>query len=1151
MDLARSFLQPVAKAALAPPATPTRHKVPTTTSNHFLSLLFFHESNSWPTATLVDDEQLKNFQLLKRTFASILAGLVRDRSHRQLVLLCPVQQSLIGSDALSKQEWEWGGIDEEFIMSHIVRVPDRDCPLTKGLSVNTLNGKSLIVTDTTVTTAKGFKILKQARLLSEQVFYDNEGRGWIIQYIDRPLVGMPQEDTSINIGSTPGSPEVNRYENERFATISNHSPQPESQHASRTSRGSRFRSNHYHAVGVGATHRDTRKRPKSQPTLNFSIVLQRFSGISSRLEQLIMKFNDQAMTKSDLDDIRATVDSLLTDGVDLFNQADPSALTALLDEYGATFEDLDQLLESHIMNSTYDIVFFKITAQMKQNDWDLVEAMRELQNLDLGQVGLPETQQHYQCLVSGLNEFQSMGILRTPREKLECLVRTVRVASTLSGGADVLIPILLLTVLRSGISNLASNIYYMKNFLLFGDSSRGEYGYSLSTLEAVSRYIPSHSKQLSPLSKRNQTYWEKVCTGDLEGIKEIYATTSERNEVPSLTQPPPSLLRTQSAVSLESFSDVSVGSGVLNTSSASQLRSRDGEGNDAVLLACKSQQMDVLRYLLEVQSNSIDISNYEGRTPLMVSVDVENVEMIKLVLQIIATRDRSVLDKQDVLGNTAVHVCVSKGNSTILGELLKADADLGLPNNEGDTPLIIAAKLHNTDEKYGEIVSMLASAMKVDDLNRKNNSGDTALHFITDPILIGNLASYGANPEIENYSGWTPLLKWTLHDNVPVVQGLLDTNRVDTLITDSRGYTPLHMACLRGNLEMVKMLQVHTPIDLQSTIDGSTPLQLACQSGSASVVDFLLRSGANPQLRDWSNESPADMTNDAAILEMLDNAMLFWDRKNDRPMAKIVAASVDTKGNGKADNGKAVSSSAGKRVIRVVRGTMEQDGKVRYIVKSGSTLDPSTIVTMPRTLEEFQFLRENLLVEGPDACIPSLEGFYPPYLLSPSRPSKTVLSISARRLDMFLNYLSNHPVLANHELVWEFMLMPELQQDVILERSRTKQLNAIDSIFDNFPRTIENLENEETYFKHFKDEILNLDAAIQQVKRCARKLSRSAQDVPQQLEIFAEVLGRSHEISFGNKGDHLQAMRAIASTQTTMHLSDIDSLGNLLKIFHS
>lgn len=85
---------------------------------------------------------------------------------------------------------------------------------------------------------------------------------------------------------------------------------------------------------------------------------------------------------------------------------------------------------------------------------------------------------------------------------------------------------------------------------------------------------------------------------------------------------------------------------------------------------------------------------------------------------------------------------------------------------------------------------------------------------------------------------------------------------------------------------------------------------------------------------------------------------------------------------------------------------------------------------MPRSLDDFRFLRENLLVECPDACIPSLEGFFSPFLLSPSRPSKTSLAISARRLDMFLNYLSDHPVLANHELVWEFMLMPELQVQV-------------------------------------------------------------------------------------------------------------------------
>lgn len=57
---------------------------------------------------------------------------------------------------------------------------------------------------------------------------------------------------------------------------------------------------------------------------------------------------------------------------------DPKALSALLDEYGVTVDILDQLLENYIMNSTYDIVFFKITSHLKQQDWELAEAIREL-----------------------------------------------------------------------------------------------------------------------------------------------------------------------------------------------------------------------------------------------------------------------------------------------------------------------------------------------------------------------------------------------------------------------------------------------------------------------------------------------------------------------------------------------------------------------------------------------------------------------------------------------------------------------------------------------------------------------------------------------------------------------------------------------------
>ncbi|KAI9232630.1 MAG: hypothetical protein BYD32DRAFT_427902 [Podila humilis] len=1136
MDLAAIFSPATSSQAHPSPSSSSPalgrqlRPAPTTTSNYFLSLLFFQDSNSLPTASLVPHEQHKNFQFLRRSFEAVLASMVRDRHRRQLVILCPVQQSLMGFNSVSKLEWEWGGIDEEFISSHIVQVPERDHPAAKSLTVSTLNGRSLILTDTTVTTAKGFKQLKQARLVAEKIFYDNEGRGWVVHFIDRPLVGISHDGSPVN--SNPGSPSIQ----DARRTLQP-SPQPPGSPSSNIQeiptrhRRNRQRSGYYYS---GAN--DTMRKIRSRPILTLQLALQRFPGVSQKLEQLIMTFNDSTMFKSDLKEIRSSVDKLLIDSVALLNQLNANALAALLEEYRASVNTLDQLLENYIMNSTYDIVFFKVTLFLKQQDWDLAEAIRELRNLDLGQVGLPDTPQYHQALVSALNEFQSIGVLRTPEEKLNCLIQSIRVTSNLSGGADDLIPTLLLTVLRSGISNLASNLYYMKNFVLFDDTSRGEYGYSLSTLEAVSRYIMSHVKQLAPISAKNQIYWETVCAGDIDGMQQFTSDGSEIN----ITSPP-GLTRRLSTASFGSSSDQSINSTLQMALSASPMHSRDAEGNNSVLLACKSQQLGMLRHLLESPNYTVEIANYGGTTPLMLAAILNNLEMARIVLE--HTKDKGYINRQDVLGNSAVHLCVAGVGLEMLEELLKSDPDLGQPNNEGDTALIIATKQIERTTVHGSMASLLGQRMKKQDFDRQNNSGDTALHFVSEPALIVDLVTRGADPSVDNYAGWTPLLKWALHDNTPAVRTLLETKKVDVLMTDSRGYTPLHMACLRGNLEMATMLKAHTPIDIQSNIDGSTPLQLACQSGSLSVVEYLLQEGANPELRDWTNESPADMTSDSAILDRLDNAMLFWDSRS------IQDTRTKEKGKGQVTSQTDTTSKPSTRVIRVVRGTMEQDGKVRYIVKSGNTSDKSTIVTMPRSLDDFKFLRQTLLLEGPDACIPSLEHFYSPFLLSPSRPSKAVLTISTRRLDMFLNYLSDHPVLGDHELVWEFMLMPELQRDMIMGRSQCKQESLVDSIFDNYPPVVDDLEHEEKYFEHLNSEILRLESAVQLVRKCSRKLSRSTQDVPQQLNILGKVLNCADLVTFDNKGEYVSAIKAIAATQTMMHTSDIESLGNLFEDF--
>lgn len=160
-----------------------------------------------------------------------------------------------------------------------------------------------------MTTAKGFKQLKQARLVAEKIFYDNEGRGWVVHFIDRPLVGISQDGSPVN--SNPGSPSIQDARRTRQP-----SPQPPASPSSNIQetptrrRRNRQRSGYYYSGPY-----DIRRKIRSRPILTLQLALQRFPGVSQKLEQLIMTFNDFTMFKNDLKEIRLSVDKLLIDSV--------------------------------------------------------------------------------------------------------------------------------------------------------------------------------------------------------------------------------------------------------------------------------------------------------------------------------------------------------------------------------------------------------------------------------------------------------------------------------------------------------------------------------------------------------------------------------------------------------------------------------------------------------------------------------------------------------------------------------------------------------------------------------------------------------------------------------------------------------------------
>lgn len=121
---------------------------------------------------------------------------------------------------------------------------------------------------------------------------------------------------------------------------------------------------------------------------------------------------------------------------------------------------------SYIMDLTYDVLFFKITQLLLPQDKKLGQALDSMEHLDYSQIGLPASITDARTRVrSAILVFERIGSFRTPGEKLDCLLTTV---SNLTENhdsfidSDSLIPLLLMTLIKSKVPHLTANLIYMK-----------------------------------------------------------------------------------------------------------------------------------------------------------------------------------------------------------------------------------------------------------------------------------------------------------------------------------------------------------------------------------------------------------------------------------------------------------------------------------------------------------------------------------------------------------------------------------------------------------------------------------------------------------------------------------------------------------------
>lgn len=230
-------------------------------------------------------------------------------------------------------------------------------------------------------------------------------------------------------------------------------------------------------------------------------------------------------------------------------------------------------------------------------------------------------------------------------------------------------------------------------------------------------------------------------------------------------------------------------------------------------------------------------------------------------------RKQSINDVDDNL-QSALHVASSEGNLGVLKILVKKGGNLNLQDMNGWTPLHCAAANANL-----KICEFLLETKGVD-VTVSTNERTTILHY-----LVRN-----APPEE------LPLYLRVL--NLTLERG------IDADVQNKHGETPLHSACLRGNVEAVRFLLDKKAGSNVLTNMGETPLHYAVRSGKLEVVKLLTAHGADPRIASFeSGKTPFDVAteyNQMEVLEHLTECTMQLASEDDKDDSETEATPAST-----------------------------------------------------------------------------------------------------------------------------------------------------------------------------------------------------------------------------------------------------------------
>ncbi|KAK8052827.1 hypothetical protein PG996_012128 [Apiospora saccharicola] len=1069
------------------------------------------------------------------------------------IILVPTAEFL-----LTSRETEAGSspaefiASEDFLGSHVLKIPSsaataggKDAGVGnlrelrgKARQYNTVNGRSVVIKDAFVYSNKGFRTLAQAQILGDIIWYADalEPRQWLIYYISRPLVGTWEEipipraifiegmakaiqaNIKEAVAIENGEPSLPRKkEVKSFHDLLNQFPAIARQMQPGLEKLFREFTNVFERPLPPPPSASHIPDPMPDGPIATAMKKARSNSVSVR-RQSVQDLNGTEghqmarsyFSEEDEDVMRASLETAVTTAIDLFQNVDKQQLSML----GATTELtgplVERLIERYVAENVHNFIWTRLAAMRRQEDLELEAKIRQMEHIDISQLGLAieggVSEKHKLVVRLGraVEEFGKMSAALCPQEMMELLLSTMKSVTNLaeqtrpeisgtSGAekppltinADTLVSLLLFVVIRAGVKNLQARLNYIRHFIFIDDVESGEMGYAVSTFEAVLSYLQRDSSGLRRASRRNKALWDATSKGELGELKRIMdpdADAVEDDIEDEIDQSPVS--SRAPSVTWSMINDASRRSSGTYTMSEPYSK---GSGLSHVFPFQTDGTGEVHGPLRKrVKKVSMDIRSMSSGSEFSYRSRATSVATTGSGLEGDTTAAR-LCQTQDSTGESIPMMAVQNGRPETLKYLLSLnefyppEMILQDVNNSNTTLLNAAVQLGHTeliDIILDFITSSVSSAQVKSYLSLQDNMGRSIAHYLFHaPYLIrriGKLLPWRQKDK----NGLTPLFalcrSYDHIDYYAMVEAGLEAAteaqgdgqplHLDDHV-DSKGNTLLHI--VHDALLIMKILQ-HCDVDVNATNEKKfTALMVASKYGRFDVVRSLY---GDPRVDVTAKElrglTAVELAKDDEVRNRIDDLTLF-----------------------------SMPSGDDSRVTGVVRSFFVEDATIRLVIKSGAPNSDNsfTVTTCRRSMADFDRLAHLLSIENPASWIPNPAGQRSPFQI-PSKPSRAVLKDIQTRTDWFLKILLAHPTFATHEMLWEFFLVPDLQAEMMEQRSKLKAETRTEKVREEM-EPLEDMREVEQFVDHARDMVRSVNYSTKSVARRSNAVSVVATDL--------------------------------------------------------